>query len=76
MMTSITTKWADSDYTISVLDGAVLKIYDDDFVLDSDPNGPLPIAKLWGRIQDLKKNDDMLLKEFAVISKTPFKVTV
>ena len=51
---------------ISVLDDDVLKIYDDDFVLDSDPNGPLPMARLWSRIHELKNDEDMLLKEFAV----------
>ena len=57
---------------ISVLDDAVLKIYDDDFVLDSDPNGPIPLAKLWSHIQMLREDDDMLLKKFAVCLKIYF----
>ena len=56
-------------YPIIVLDDAVLDLYDDDFLPETDPSGPLPITKLWSHIQKLKSEEILLLKEFAVRNK-------
>ena len=53
-------------YPLLVLDDAVLDLYDDDFLPETDPSGPLPIHKLWSHIQKLKSEEILLLKEFAV----------
>ena len=60
-------------YPIIVLDDAVLEIYDDDFLPETDPSGPLPITKLWSHIQKLKSEEILLLKEFAVRKKTKMR---